>query len=244
MNKKLLFIDTETTGAEPEDRLIQVAYSFEYNDKDSYFKPSLPVKIEAMAVHHVTNEMLEGKRAFAESAMKGELQELSKDHVLIAHNAPFDLEMLKKEGVEFPFWIDTLKVAQHLIEAPKYNLQYLRYFLGLKPSLGELQPHDAIADVRVLECLFEYLSTELNKKHAQGGNLTPEDEIKIMMELSTTPVLLKKFAFGKYIGSMFEEIKIRDPQYLRWLHDSEMSKPALQQNKDLLYTLKHYLNLF
>lgn len=236
MFPKLLFLDTETTGLEVEDRLIQVAYSYEYSDKDSYFKPSLPVKIEAMAVHHVTNEMLSEKRPFNESAMKDELSILSFDHVLIAHNAPFDLGMLKKEGVVFEKWIDTKRVAMHLIDSPRYNLQYLRYFLGLKPSLGELQAHDAIADVRVLECLFAYLFDHIK----QDGD--PDIEIKKMIELSTTPVLLKILMFGKYINQKFEDVVAKDVGYLEWLYNSEIKKNQEEQNEDLVYTLKYYLN--
>ncbi|MFH0820589.1 MAG: hypothetical protein V1908_02335, partial [Candidatus Peregrinibacteria bacterium] len=53
----------------------------------------------------------------------------------------------------------------------------------------------------------------------------------------------KTFAFGKYRGKTFEEIAQNDMGYLNWLFNSETSKPATEQNENLVYTLKFYLNL-
>lgn len=239
--QNILFLDCETTGLEPEDRLIQVAYACPFNVKHSYFKPPLPVKIEAMAVHHLTNEMLADEQPFAGSGVQAELQELAKDHVLVAHNAPFDLGMLAKEGVVFPLWIDTKRVAQHLIDSPRYNLQFLRYFLRLNVVLdsGDMA-HDAVTDVKILEALFSRLSGLMCEKQ---HDLASEAIVDQMITLSQLPVLLKTFAFGKYFGQSIEEISKRDRGYLEWLYGSETQKSDALQNADLVYTLKHYLNI-
>ena len=64
-----------------------------------------------------------------------------------------------------------------------------------------------------------------------------------MIELSNQPVLLRKFAFGKHAGKTFDEVRKEDRGYLCWLRDMEKMKPVHEQNEDLMYTLKFYLNI-
>jgi len=60
-----IFLDTETTGTEKDDRLCQLAYKLETGEiVNKLFKPPLPIAIEPMCVHHITNEMVENKPAF------------------------------------------------------------------------------------------------------------------------------------------------------------------------------------
>ena len=60
-----IFLDTETTGTEKEDRLCQLAYKTEKGEIiNQLFKPPLPIAIEPMCVHHITNEMVADKPAF------------------------------------------------------------------------------------------------------------------------------------------------------------------------------------
>ena len=70
-------------------------------------------------------------------------------NILVAHNAKFDIDMLIKEDVHPKKVICTLKVARHMDPngvIPKYNLQYLRYFLGIKV---EATAHDALGDIQI-----------------------------------------------------------------------------------------------
>ena len=63
-----IFLDTETTGTEKEDRLCQLAYKTEAGTiVNELFKPPLPIKIDSMCVHHITNEMVANKLAFKDS---------------------------------------------------------------------------------------------------------------------------------------------------------------------------------
>jgi hypothetical protein len=113
--KKLIFLDTETTGNNLlTDHLFEVCYSLGDDIKQEMFKPSLPISVKAQSITHVTNKMVADKPAFAESQMKQDLQILFKDHVLVAHNAKFDIAMLAKEDIQVPEYICTLKVARYL----------------------------------------------------------------------------------------------------------------------------------
>jgi len=96
----------------------------------------MPITIDAMTVHHITNEMVRDKPPFRDSDTWSKLQDLvnSDGYVMVAHNAAFDIDMLNKEGIEPKSVICTLKLARHFDKdgvLPKYGLQYLRYYLGL-----------------------------------------------------------------------------------------------------------------
>lgn len=235
----LLFLDTETTDIGPSARLIQLAYKNPATEEtvNEYFKPPVPISFGSMAVHHVTNEMVADKPAFDSSEIKTNISELLSTHILVAHNAPFDIGILKNEGVETHQFIDTLRVARHMIEdAEQHKLQYLRYFLGLNV---EGLAHDALGDILVLEQLFYYLKNLISEK----SDLKTDGEILERMTLLTnTPLLLKTFTFGKYKDKTFAEVATQDRGYLEWLLNSETQKKEFEQNEELVYTLKHYVN--
>lgn len=238
---KLLFIDTETTGLE-NGRLIQLAFAQKENIHkpllifSSYYRPPEPISFEAMSVHHITNEMILDNIYFSESEEKKQLSEMQKDHIFIAHNAKFDLEVLAKEGLNFPLWIDTKRVAMHLIEAKNYKLQYLRYFLNLSV---EGLAHDALGDVKVLGKLFDYLYRVAEQKLQTSDQ---ETILNHMMTLSVSPVLIKELTFGKHKGKTFDEVFQMHRDYLAWLWNEEMKKVEDKRNQDMIFTLKQYLN--
>ncbi len=243
----LLFLDTETTGLEEQDRLIQIAFTLRENGKvpndnglvyprAEYFKSSLPISFEAMSVHHITHKMIEDKPEFNQSPMKEFLRKYTDDSIFIAHNAKFDLRMMEKEGLKFKLSIDTQRVSMHLFHSESYRLQYLRYCLGLEV---EAMAHDASGDVKVLEKLFDYLYSKIEQDLRTSQF---EKIIDHMLTLSITPVCLRNFSFGKYKGKTFAEVANFDRSYFMWLYNSEMGKIESDRNEDLLFTLKQYLN--
>ena len=66
---------------------------------------------------------------------------------MVAHNAAFDVDMLKKAGIEPQSAICTLKPARYFDKEgaiPKYGSQYLRYYLKLQV---DAIPHTALIEV-------------------------------------------------------------------------------------------------
>ncbi len=237
LGEKLLFLDTEATDNTEDSRLTQLAYK-NLSSKEifnEYFKPPVPISISAMAVTHITNKMVENKAVFESSSEKIKLSNILKDHILVAHNAPFDIMVLKNEGVDVFSSIDTLRVARHLIESESYKLQYLRYLLDIDIKA---QAHDALSDVFVLEKIFYHLEELMKLKFAIYER---KEIIQKMKELSSLPVIIPVLMFGKYRGKTFDEIKVLDKKYLEWLYSSELSKSEHEQNEDLLYTLSEIL---
>lgn len=236
---QIILLDTETTDKDEKARLIQLAYKnmATGDEVNEYFKPPVPISYGAMATHHVTDEMVADKPIFDQSEPQASLIRMLADNILVAHNAPFDIMVLKNEGVEVDKYIDTLRLARHLLDSEQYNLQYLRYSLKLNVAGAA---HDAMGDVRVLESLFEYFKKAIKNKFVLSAG---DEVLEKMLKLTQTPVLLNIFKFGKYKGKTFAEVKVTDKGYLEWLYGSESKKSEFEQSEELIYTLKHYLNV-
>ena len=232
----VVFLDTETTDSGEGMRMIQLAYR-EYGQEyiNELYNPEVPISFGAMAVHNIKDEVVADKPTFQESGRPEILQELLEKKIMVAHNAPFDMSVLKIEGIETHRYIDTLKVARSYIqhdirgaELGSYSLQYLRYALGLDDESATA--HDALGDIIILENLFEKLIELV--QGSIGALFSTEMVLEKMMEISKQPTLLRRIRFGKYRGKRFEEI---DRSYLEWLSKQSDLDP------DLVYTLKYYL---
>jgi exodeoxyribonuclease X len=233
----IIFFDTETTGNTEKDYLCQIAYKVGKESFTGLYKPPIKIPPEASAVHHISNKMVSERLSFSESGDLPKIKKLfeNKDSVVVAHNAPFDLAIIKKEGIEPKKYICTLRVARHLDPEEKidrYNLQYLRYFLELEV---EATAHDALGDVLVLEQLFE----RLKKKVMSDEGFDGANAIEKMIEISSHPSLFRRFKFGKHNGKQIEDIARTDRGYLEWLLAQKLDGDEIDE--DWIYTLKHYL---
>jgi len=236
---KIIMLDTETTGNKEEDRICQLSYlvmneNLEIEEiHNELVKPPLPISYEAMAVHHITNEMVEDKPQIKHTDAYKRLKELnSPENLIVIHNAKFDLDMLKKEGFNSFFkLIDTFRILKHLLPEGKFSLQYNRYALGLykkekdicKKYNIEINAHDALGDVIVLGLLFEYIVRNFDKS------------IEELIELTTKPVLHDKFYQGKYKFEKIKDILIKDPDYIEYMLSLTDLDP------DVKYSIEHHL---
>lgn len=195
---KICFLDTETTSLK-KGRLVQLAYEVYDSNKpenglivERKYKPPVPIEFEAMAVHHITEKMVEEKYAFLPADMGNILE----NYIFTAHNASFDLGVMEREGVPIPkYWICTKKVAQYYLDYPAYNLQYLRYRFGLEL---EATAHDALGDITVLKSVFMRLFTIALEEESGSTTKTEREIIKKMVSISKNPVKIKRFVFGKF----------------------------------------------
>lgn len=236
MSYKTLFLDTETTGNTEKDRLCQVAYNYDGVMHESLFKPPLSIPPEASAVCHITDKMVADKEPFKGTTFYHELADKLNltETVLVAHNAQFDVGMLNREDLEVSRYICTLKVARALDTngtIPRYNLQYLRYYLGMEI---DAVAHDALGDVLVLVELFE----RLTKKIMDQG-LSRDEAIERMIRITREPSMILRFSFGKYNGELVQDVAQKDRGYLEWLLRSKMEKP--EGEEDWIFTLESYL---
>lgn len=240
-----VLFDTETTGNQEEDRVIQFgAMIVDQKGKvecfDELCSTDIPIKIEAMEVHNITPDLLLDKPTATQTNFYKKLEELnSSENYLIAHNISFDLGMIQKEGFESKYKIiDTLRCAKHLFsELPYHRLQYLRYALDIyKAEENEAQKynitikaHDAIGDVLVMKLFLSKLVTKCREVYPS------ENPMEKLVELTKTPVFVKTFKFGKYKDKDIEDVAKEDPSYLNWM------KTSMQLDEDLKYTLDKVL---
>ena len=235
--QKIVFFDTETTGNTGKDLLCQIAYKDATGAFSELYKPAIKIPAEASAVHHISNKMVAEKPAFQASADYKKIKALfeNPETIAVAHNAPFDIAILKNEHIAIPQFICTLRLARHLDPEGKierYNLQYLRYLLDIEV---EATAHDALGDVLVLEQLFK----RLLKKMMDTESVSETEAIEKMVEISAHPSTFKKITFGKYAGKNIEDIARTDRGYLEWLLNQKLQSDTLEE--DWIYTLKHYL---
>lgn len=242
MKYTLIFLDTETTGNTEEDFLCQVAYKVQGQNeiKAELFLPPVKIPPEASAVSHITNIMVADKPKFQGSLYYEPLKNLieQESSILVAHNATFDIGMLKKENIETMAYIDTMRVAKHLDKdgvIPRYNLQFLRYYLEIEI---EAQAHDAKGDVIILEELYNRLFQKIRI------DTTNDDEaVERMIELSSKPCLVHKFYFGKYKDQKVADVAKSDRGYLEWLYNQKDKEETKEKDEDWLFTLRHYLGI-
>ncbi|MDQ7044443.1 MAG: 3'-5' exonuclease [Sulfurimonas sp.] len=229
MAKKYIILDTETTGTSETDRIIQLGFivlgAKEVEVQNEFCSTDVPISFGAMEVHGVTPDMIEGKVTCTEMTAYKRLQELNTDeNYMIIHNAPFDLGMLKKEGFDNQMQvIDTLRVAKHILpDEDAHRLQYFRYKFELykdeqkeADALGiEVKAHDAIGDVLILKLLLSKLRT-LTQEAFPDAN-----PVEKMVELTSTPIIVTTFRFGKHKGKSLQEVAGSDAGYLRWMLSS------------------------
>ena len=236
-----VLFDTETTGNRDDDKVIQfgamiVDQRGQVEAYNEFCSTDVEIKIEAMEVHNITPDMIEGKPLAKETSFYQKLEELNNpENYLIAHNISFDMGMIEKEGFLNSYQlIDTLRCAKHLFpEMPYHRLQYLRYALKLyeienaeaaKHNIT-IKAHDAIGDVLVMK-LF------LSKLVAKCREIYPDyNPMEKLADLTKTPVLIKTFKFGKHKGKEIAEVAREDSGYLNWMQKN------MDLDEDLKYTL-------
>ncbi|TCW00016.1 exodeoxyribonuclease X [Biostraticola tofi] len=215
-------IDTETCGLEGgvvEVASVDLIGNDIVNPMSDLVCPDRPISYEAMAIHHITEEMVEDRPRIA--------RVIGRYHGspwYVAHNAAFDRRMLPEMHGE---WICTVKLARRLYPGIKYSNQYLRYALNLQVSTPEgLYPHRALYDC--------YVTAALLKKIISDSGWSGTE----MAAISNEATLLTTLKFGKYRGQSFERIARDDPAYLQWMLNN-----LKDLSSDMRHSIRHYLNL-
>lgn len=246
MAKYILF-DTETTGNQEQDRIIQVGAMIVHSRDeievfDELCSAEVPITIEAMEVHNITPDVIENQNPYSDTNFSQKLDAYNKEeNYLIAHNIAFDLGMVKKEGFENNYTlIDTLRCAKHLLpDSPYHRLQYLRYALELYKEEGAeahklnitIKAHDAIGDVLIMKLLLSKLVLLAKEQFPENKN-----PMATLVELTKTPVRIKTFKFGKHKGKEVSVVANEDRGYLTWMRKN------MDLDEDLQFTLDYYLN--
>lgn len=107
-------------------------------------------------VHDITEADVEHLPLFQDHPKYPLLRELIAQSIVVAHHAPYDIEVLNREGLFPDQVIDSKALAQRLYpELEMHKQQYLRY--ALNADVPGARAHTAGGDVMVLRRVFEKL---------------------------------------------------------------------------------------
>jgi len=221
-------VDCETTGLEPkEHKVTEIAYvDMNYNDGiirsvSSLINPEREIPIIAMAIHHITDEMVKDApkiESIWPSMLEGDIQAMA------AHNAPFDFSFLKTDK---PI-LCSLRLARHLWpDLESHSNQYLRYYLKVNVS-PEIPLHRALGDATVTALILQkMMKIVITEKGIE--------DIDALIKWIDEPVLLNICRFGnKHRGQRWSEVP---REYLQWMKDK-----VNDMDVDTKHTVDYYLN--
>ena len=179
-----LFLDTETTGVTPRDRIVSICWSLYDNDGDEVttehhviYPDGFTIPTEAASIHGITTSMARENGVPIKDVL-GQLWEEIEDNepaLYIGHNVSFDRPIVlneygrlgKSENLSQLPTFCTMKSTTHICRIPQANRGGYKW-----PKLAELyrhlfgcahgNAHDAEADVRACaKCFFELRSRGL-----------------------------------------------------------------------------------
>ena len=148
--------DTETTGLTPSaDEIVQIAAVRLVNGRrvrgevfDTLVDPQRAIPASSTAVHGITEDMVKGAPTIAEAGQR--FHGFARGAVLIAHNAPFDMEFLRRHetaiGASFDHPVlDTVLLSAVVFgQTEQHSLDALTARLGI--TIPEEARHTAIGD--------------------------------------------------------------------------------------------------
>ncbi len=150
--------DTETTGLLPhKDEIVQLAAVRVLNGRivkgevlNQLVDPGMPIPAASTKVHGVTDAMVAGAPGIA--AVGAAFHQFSREAVIVAHNAPFDMAFLRRHGGAMGVsWdhpiLDTVLLSAVVFGASEtHTLDALCDRLGV--TIPEAERHTALGDAR------------------------------------------------------------------------------------------------
>ena len=207
MTKKLIVLDTETTGLEVDQghRIVEVgAVALEDRRRTdvhfhSYLNPQRSIDEEAEKVHGLSMERLANEPEFSEIAES--FLEFIQGSILVIHNASFDLGFLnaelKRASSNYPFLEeicdveDTLLMARNKFPGQRNSLDALAS--RFEVSGYDRSFHGALLDANILADVYIHLTGGQSKFEFISSSTTSN----IDTDTSNLSIDFKKFPISK-----------------------------------------------
>jgi DNA polymerase-3 subunit epsilon len=177
--------DTETTGLTPStDEIVQLAAVRIVNGRrvegevlDTLVNPGRPIPASSTEVHGITDAMVAEAPDIAEAGRR--FHRFAQGAVLVAHNAPFDMEFLRRHeaaiGARFdnPVLDTVLLSAVVFGQTEKHDLDALTHRLGI--TIPQEARHTALGDtVATADALLRLLPMLQARGYATFGDVLAE----------------------------------------------------------------------
>lgn len=241
---KLIFLDTETTGVDPQHaEIIECAYSIDNVMRNELFSPNSHanqmnghniIPYEVTCVNNIRDEDVQFCDRFGESKMCNDLKSYAEQgYTIVCHNTDFDCAMLERYGINFNNKMCTLKIAQYYLpDMANHKLGTLHAYLCKKL---EGQAHRASYDVEMLIQVFN----EINK------TIIPDIELSTANEIATQAAWDKRvnvWGFGKYKGQRLDPNSNDQSSYVNWLL-KQPEDPKYPRDKEFYKNIKKIFNI-
>lgn len=219
-------LDCEFTGLDPDkDRILEVAavrFTLEntMGSYESLVDPECIISEESIAIHHITQDMIQGKPKIKD--ILPTLLTFIGNDILVGHGVSFDIVWLEKAAERAGMLttlknnrtLDTLRMARLYGESPVNSLDFLRQHFNIEPEGA----HRAMSDVIVNMEVFKRLSKDYKT-------------VEALFDALSKPVLLKNMPLGKHKGRSFKDIPL---EYLLWAARKDF-------DQDLLFSIRSEL---
>ncbi len=206
----LIGFDTETTGKYPLSAEVCELAAVKWRDGQivdrfsTLLKPSRPMDAEVIAIHGISNAMVEDAPRMAEKIAA--FHRFIRGGIVIAHHAPFDLGFMalefEKAGLSLPLepaLCSSLLSRKIFPESTNHRLQTLVSFFGLAKGVAHRAEDDARACLEVaLRCLekcdescagasplsevFKYQGGSLTWQRFSMAALHARPEVKVLID--------------------------------------------------------------
>ncbi|MGO1579806.1 MAG: PolC-type DNA polymerase III [Peptoniphilaceae bacterium] len=197
---QFVVFDIETTGFSPRtDKITEIGAvkisNGEIIDRFSQLiNPEKAIPQKVVELTGISNALVENEPKIDEVIKK--FYEFSKDSVLVAHNATFDISFIRKEmldnGLDFNYPVlDTLPLARASVKGIKrFNLGALSKKLGVSLTNAHRAVHDAEATAEVFLKILDILEKEEIRTFDEINSLSNRIDSASLFESSLT-ILVK-----------------------------------------------------
>lgn len=233
-------LDIETTGGKfNEEGITEIAiYKFDGHEVVDNFvslvNPERDIQPFVVKLTGINSQMLRNAPKFHEVAKR--IVEITKDCVIVAHNATFDYRILRTEFTRLGYdfvrkSLCTVELSKTLIpEVESYKLGRLCKSLGIPVSSRHRADGDALATVQLFKLL---LQKDVHKEIVTGSinpdikqNLAPKLQ-KLLLELPKTKGVfyahtsdgtIQYIGKGKNIQKAVNQLFLKDSKNARRIH--------------------------
>jgi DNA polymerase-3 subunit epsilon len=237
-------LDIETTGGKyNEEGITEIAiYKFDgHKVVDQYISlinPEIPIQPFVVGLTGINNEMLRNAPKFFEAAKR--IVEITRDCILVAHNAKFDYRILRTEYRRLGFDYErqslcTVELSKKLIPGQKsYSLGKLVRALGIPLS----DRHRANGDAQATVKLFKMLLTKDTEKEILRSMVksTPKNQMdtKLVHLLEDLPSITGVYYLHNSEGDIIYIGKSRNIKKRVNQHFTSDNRKSLEIQKEVV----------
>ncbi|AEW87220.1 3'-5' exonuclease [Flavobacterium columnare] len=232
LNRPICFFDLETTGTDiSKDRIVEISIIkvFPNGNKESktwLVNPTIPIPLQAAAIHGISDAKVANEPTFAELA--NQVHNMIKDSDLAGFNSDrFDIPLLAEEllraGVDFDMKNRVSVDVQTIFHKKEERTLSAAYRFYCNQTLNNA--HSAEADTNAT---YEILKAQLDRYPDL------ENDMKVLSEYTTRKKSVdfagfialddkgqEIFAFGKHKGALVEEVFDKEPGYFGWIQNAD-----------------------